>query len=343
MRLAFCLEQTLGHRAHSRNIERALAQDRPSVEVINVEYREARAPLPWTVRASLDARAQLRARPANDVTFFHTQTVALFAGQATRGHAYVVSLDATPLQVDGMARWYRHGIGPRPVEAVKHALHQRVLRKAAGVVAWSEWTARSLVEDYGVPAERVHVVHPGAGAEFFRIPPRTESRRPRILFVGGDFERKGGPSLLRAFTALQDRAELCVVTTAAVRVPPGVRVIRNATPGSEELVSAYAEADIFCLPTLGDCTSVAIEEAMAAGCAVITTTVGSNATTVQDGSTGVLIPPGDDVELLHALSFLIEDAGARIDMGVAARQQASECYDAFANAQRLVSIMESVA
>ena len=342
-RLALCLEQTLGHRAHGRNIEEAIAAGGIKADVVHVEYPEhPRVRVPWALRGSAIARRKLRDREPADVTLFHTQTVSLFAPQTVRGGKYIVSIDATPRQVDAMGRWYQHGEHHAALERGKALWYRSVFGKAAGVVAWSEWAAASLAEDYGVDRSRALVAHPGAGPEFFAIE-RAPSVVPRILFVGGDFERKGGPDLLRAFEGLGEKAELVLVTGHTVEPVEGVRVERGVTPGSARLHRAFAEADIFCLPTYGDCTSVAIGEALAAGLPVVTTTVGSNAETVRDGETGLLIPPGDQAALAGALERLVGDAELRGRMGAAARADARERMDAAANARRIIEFMEAAA
>ena len=341
MKLALCLEQTLGHRAHTRNLEQATC-GMNGATIVRVDYRErGRLPVPWTVRGSMDACRALRRRPAADVTFFHTQSVGLFAGLATRGKTYAISVDATPMQMDAMGESYGHRRQPALVEVAKRSLYRRVLQRAALVVAWSNWARDSLVLDYGVRSNRVEVIHPGASPAFFQIS-RAIPARPTILFVGGDFERKGGPLLLEAFASLRDRADLVLVTSAPIEAGPGVQVVRDATPGSAALVDAYARADIFCLPTFGDCTSVAIEEGMAAALPVVTTAVGSNSSTVSDASSGLIVPAGSLEQLLGALNRLIDDAGLRRQMGQAARDAAARDMSAERNAARLVRLLESV-
>ena len=341
-RLALCIEQTLGHRAHTLNLEQATA-GRPGIDLLRVGYRaRGRLPLPWAVRGSTDACTILRRRPRADVTLFHTQSIGLFAPHATRGGKYIVSVDATPRQMDTMGRWYGHRRQLAPIEAAKDLVYRRVLGGASRVVAWSDWARDSLINDYGVLAARTDVLHPGAASAFFSIPRPSPRRRPTILFVGGDFERKGGPVLLDAFAGLRDRADLLVVTAAPVAERAGVEVVSDATPGSDALISAYARADIFCLPTFGDCTSVAIEEAMAAGLPVVTTDVGSNASTVRPGATGLLVAAGSAATLATALAQLVDDADLRQEMGQRARERAAESLDAQENARRLVAIMEAV-
>ena len=82
---------------------------------------------------------------------------------------------------------------------------------------------------------------------------------------------------------------------------------------------------------------------MAAGLPVITTTVGSNGNTVQDGQTGLLVAPGDPGHLYNALRRLIEDPPTRAAMGDNARAFAREALDADLNARRLFEFLEEVA
>lgn len=342
LNLTLCLEQTLGHRAHSTNLEQATANI-DGTAIVRVACRERGfMPAPWAVRGSLNAARMLRSRPRSDVTLFHTQSIGLFAHYAVRGGTYAMSVDATPLQMDAMGRWYAHRRNWAGAELVKRAAYRRVLQGAGLVVAWSDWSRKSLTDDYGVEDENIHVVHPGAPAAFFRIP-RKASGRPTVLFVGGDFARKGGQVLLDAFGAIRDRADLVVVTSEPIPESPGLRVVRDATPGSPQLLGAYAEADIFCLPTYGDCTSVAIEEAMAAGLPVVTTAVGSNTTTVRDGSSGIIVPTGSAIALEAALSRLIDDRVLRVEMGQCGREIATRDMDAETNARRIVGLMRGLA
>jgi glycosyltransferase involved in cell wall biosynthesis len=341
--MALCLEQTLGHRAHGQNIEAAVEGD-AAIDVVRVDYpAAARLPVPWAIRGSEAARRLLRARGRRDVTLFHTQTVSLLAPAAVRGGRYLVSVDATPEQIDTMGQWYRHKQSPRFAEAAKRAWYRKIFAGAAGVVAWSEWAARSLADRYGVRPDRIRVLHPGAREPFFAIERCPAERLPRILFVGGDFERKGGQHLLKAFARLHGRAELVCVTDASVPATPGVRVESGVRPGSDRLLSAFAEADIFCLPTMGDCTSVAIGEAMAAGLPVLTTRVGSNPEIVADGEHGLLVEAGNTNSLFAALDQLVGDGAMRERLGNGARAHAREHMDATQNALAILAFMREAA
>ncbi|MCC7362940.1 MAG: glycosyltransferase family 4 protein [Dehalococcoidia bacterium] len=342
--IALCLEQTLGHRMHGQNLEAAVARAGEPATVVHVDFPErTRMRVPWAVRGSAQARSRLKAQGRRfGAVLYHTQTISLFARQASGGAPYVVSVDATPRQLDTLGSFYRHKTGPGPVEAVKAAWYRHVFGGAAGFVAWSEWAARSLRADYGVRAPVV-VAHPGAPRRFFEIERREHGGRPRILFVGGDFERKGGPELLEAFAPLANHAELLLVTEAAVEPRPGVTVLRGVRPGSPEQLAAFAGADLFCLPTRGDCTPVAIGEALAAGLPVVTTSVGSNAETLGAGEAGRIVPVHDAAALRDALEELIDDTALRHRLARNARALAAERYDAAANAARVLELLRGVA
>lgn len=342
MQLGLCLEQTLGHRAHASNLAQALGSAGTGVDIVHIDFSES-GRIPWAFRASWQAARKLRARPKHDVRLFHTQSVSLFAPLIASGRPYVVSVDATPVQVDAMGQWYAHSSGPGAVERLKSRWYRAVFARAAAVVAWSNWAAESLVTDYGVDRERITVLHPGAPREFFEVRRERRDGPPTILFVGGNLPRKGGDLLLEAMREVGPRARLLLVTPDTVERVSNVEVVSGATPGSPALLDAYRRADIFCLPTRGDCTPVVLGEAMAAGLPVITTTVGSNAETVRDGVDGVLLPDGELGTLVATLSSMIENPGRREEMGRNARQRATDLFDAEKNAFAILATLQAVA
>lgn len=94
----------------------------------------------------------------------------------------------------------------------------------------------------------------------------------------------------------------------------------------QESVQVHAQHDIAVVPSLGsEGTSLAVAEAMAAGCAVIASNVGGVTNMVIDGFNGLLIPP--EVEpLIQAAELLIADSGLRTRLGIRARETAGEAF-----------------
>lgn len=354
----FVLEQTLGHVAHARNIRRALDQHRDSVRstVIPIDYNRspglaARIPglRTWTFDASRQARSalvrRLRSGPV-DAIFIHTQVAALLAGSVMQRIPTVVSLDATPLNFDSQGASYGHARNRPAVEAVKLRLNQAVFRRAAAIVTWCRWAADSLVVDYGVPERKIAVVHPGVDVNLFRPQDRSGNRSVvRILFVGGDFERKGGLDLLQAMRQLGPLAELDVVTGSQIEPPPGVvcRVHRGLTPQSPEIVNLYRDADVFALPSRGDCFPQAVAEGLASGLAIVASRTGAIPEMVRDGVNGCLVDPGDQRALSHAIESLVRSSSMRHEMGLASRRLAEQEHDADTNNRRILALMAAAA
>ena len=263
----FLLEQSLGHVTHTKNLLTNVALD-PEVHahwgLIDFEATGIAGKIPvyrsnWTVRAGVRARrevARMNRQTRLDALFFHTQVPAILAQSWLRKIPGIVSLDATPLQYDELGAFYKHEQGPAWLENWKWRLNRDCFSSARRLVAWSEWTKLGLVRDYEVPADKITVIPPGVNVHEWRRPtPRVPHADPvKILFVGGDLERKGGLVLLEAFRALRHLGlELHLVTKDRLPPEPGVFVYNGLRANSQPLKDLYHTCDIFALPTFGDC------------------------------------------------------------------------------------------
>ncbi len=354
-RIGFVLEQALGHVTHTRNLQANVPKDpaiQPAWALIPWETSGLAARTPiyksnWTVRAGLRARRAVghmaRQHPL-DGLFFHTQVPAVLAANWLRRLPSVVSLDATPIQYDELGQFYGHDSGPAWLEAAKWRLNRDCFRAARKLVAWTEWTRAGLLKDYEVLTDKVAVIPPGVNARDWHAPaPRSPGAAVKILFVGGNLERKGGLVLLEAFRVLRALgAELHLATRDAVPDQPGVRVYRDMQPNSDALKQLYWACDIFCLPTYGDCLPMVLSEAGAAGLPLVSTRVAAIPEIARDGETGLLVPPGDAAALGAALRRLIEDADLRRRLGARAIEVVDREYDAEKNTLRLLDLIKGV-
>ena len=357
VRIGFVIEQALGHVAYGLGLRKALsARDDLECAWLEVPYALGRFEhVPWvgrnwTVRGSARAWRQIRDAEREaplDALFVHTQTVSLFAGGHMRRTPTLLSLDATPRNLDELGGSYAHAVQSAPIEKLKLHSHRHVMRGAAQFTVWSNWTKASLVGDYGADARKVTVVHPGTVLSNY---PDPSTRRPRhegplrILFVGGDFVRKGGDLLLDVFRRhLRGRAELHLITAADVPQGDGVFVYRGLAPHSPELLARYRDADVFVLPTRGDCLAVVLGEAMASCLPIITTRVGAHAEAVVDGESGYLIATDDPGALREKLERLASDRELAFRMGMRSRQIGEEDFDMNKNANRIADILISLA
>jgi len=336
--IACVMEQTLGSITHYLNLRRnetAYPECRPYW--LPVEYREAViAGTPWTVTGSLAARRALR--PVIDEVegvFIHTATLAPLAVDYFGRKPVIVSADGTPMN----KRWMRPEYGLKPewrgTERIKQVIYREVFARAHGFVAWSNWAKQSFVEDYGCREEDVAVIPPGIDVEQFSVSERNHEL-PRLLFVGGDFVRKGGDLLLKVFRQrLRGKAELLLVTRDQTSDEPGVRTYRNVTPNSPTLLGLYRDADIFVLPTRADCHSLVCMEALACGLPCVSTHVGGIPDILDEGKTGHLLRVDDGAGLGDVLEALVADPARRREMGRRGREVAVSRFDSRENARRL--------
>ncbi|HYK98091.1 MAG TPA: glycosyltransferase family 4 protein [Candidatus Acidoferrales bacterium] len=353
-RVAFVMERVLGHATWALSLRAALAS--LGVDVVWVEtslYREGGVPerVPFVpavaragVRALLDVRRGL-AGQCYDALLFNTQKAAMLCQAYLLRTPTMLMTDVTPAQYDRISGPYEHHADEvAPLAAAKRAVNALNFRLARAVIGWSRWTADSFVREYGVSRERVHVVPPAVDTREWRPAARPRSLRPRLLFVGGNFARKGGPALVEAFhdLGLADRAELHIVTRDEVASQPGVHVHRDMANGSDALRELYREADVFVLPTVADCFSIASIEAMAVGLPVIVTDVGGISDIVVDGETGFLLRPNDGHGLRAAMAALVDDPDLRGRLGAAARARAVRHFDSRDSARRLLDIAAAI-
>src|SRR2546423_2887486 len=196
-RVAFVMEQVLGHTTWSINLRAALA--RLGAEVVWIEttlYRPGGVPerlpgLPTVARAGLRGLIDVRrglAAERYDVLVFNTQKAAMLCQPYLLRTPTFLMTDVTPAQYDRMAGPYdERADAPWPVARAKHAVNRLNFHLARGVVPWSRWAGASFADEYGVPADRIHVIPPGVDTTVWRPAARPPSVLPRLLFVGGNF------------------------------------------------------------------------------------------------------------------------------------------------------------
>jgi glycosyltransferase involved in cell wall biosynthesis len=353
-KLGFVVEQTLGQVTHTQNFKDWVEKDPdvvPTWILIPYETHDGWSRMPlirsnWTLRASLQARGYVQRvlrTQRLDGLLFHTQVTALFAHRLMTRIPTVVSMDATPLNFDTIGTPYNHQPSGRAgIEPIKNALTRRTFNRARSLVVWHQWGKRSLVDDYGVAPDKVEVIPPGIHLDRWNFPRTAIGTGPvRLLFVGGDFRRKGGETLLAAFRKdLILDCELDIVTREKIDVSglSTVRVHYGIGPNAPELLALYARADLFIFPTLADVLPLAIMEAMASGLPVVTTNVGAVTEQIDDGVTGLLIPPDDVHALADAALKLVKNPELRRKMGAAARNVADERFNAARNYRQLLAV-----
>lgn len=355
IRILFVLEQHVGHRTFSLNLRRGV-EDIPGVEARWAEITYApsgglyeKIPLlPQGVLGTLRGRTQTRRALRSggyDAVFFNTQVPAVIGVPLPRQVPYVLSTDITPIQYDRMAHPYGHRADRwEPVRSLKKRWNQRVMEQSARVLPWSTWVRRSLLDDYHLDQRRIDVLPPGIDTNLWK--PRVEPRRAgklRILFIGGDFYRKGGKILLDAYNQLPPGiAELHLVTRTTVPPLDGLTCYGAMQPNCPELIALAQSCDVFVLPSEAEAYGIAAAEACAAGLPVIASRMGGMVDIVEHSANGFIVTPGDARSIAEHLHQLAEDETQRIVMGQAARRRAVTRFDLRLITRRLVTILTEV-
>ncbi|MBE2222882.1 MAG: glycosyltransferase family 4 protein [Anaerolineae bacterium] len=366
-RIGFVIEQALGHVTHGLNLKKNVAADSeieahwilPAWQTEGFASKIPGYKSNWTLQAGLQARSQIgklqRSVPL-DGLFFHTQVPAVLSQNWMKRFPSVVSLDATPLQYDRLGDFYDHETGPSWMENKKYELNVSCYQEARHLVTWSAWAKAGLVAEYQVAADKITVIPPGVNPSEWKRPfsvqPSSANNPVKILFVGGNLERKGGAVLLAAFRRLRARlveneagdgetaVELHLVTKDKVTPEAGVFVYHDMQPNSAELKALFHQSDLFCLPSYGDCLPMALSEAGAASLPLISTNVAAIPEIVQDGYSGLLVEPGDVAGLETALQTLVADPALRQEMGSHAQTLVATTFDAEKNAQTLLDLLK---
>ena len=226
----------------------------------------------------------------------------------------------------------------------------------------------------GVPAQRITVVPCGVDVEHFRpleglaarrtgapgapVAPQPVPRRPQILSIGRLVERKGVDTVIQALVHLPD-AELVVAggpTQEGLADDPEVqrlsalaRTLRVAdrvrflgAVSHDDVPAVIGAADVVVATPWYEPFGIVPLEAAACGKPLVGSAVGGLLDTVQDGVTGLLVPPRNPVALAEALEELLADPALRRRFGAAARRRAVERYGWDCVARDTVAAYETV-
>jgi glycosyltransferase involved in cell wall biosynthesis len=278
------------------------------------------------------------------------QTSVHLDGLIQIGTSYSVRTDLPLVTFEDMTSVQSRAAGysdwramPKRAVAARVKRQRSIYRNAHACCATTHWAANSIIADYGIPSEKVHVV--GVGRNYQPADARVERRwyPPRLLFVGRDWKRKNGPRVLRAFERLRidvPDARLDVVGDHPPLQGDGIvghGVLRLGAPADRSrLAELFTKATCFVMPSLNEPSALAYVEASAYGLPSVVTSTGGSVELVGDG--GIAVDPFDDDGILEAMRMLC-DAPTAARLGRIA-QQRSQLFTSKAMAGRLLRALE---
>jgi glycosyltransferase involved in cell wall biosynthesis len=252
----------------------------------------------------------------------------------------VLYLDQTRLMAErGWPTWIP--LLPRERSEILR-LERDMYQRAAHLFVMGTPTRDSLISDYAIDDAHITVV--GGGLNLDGLPaPHTPPTDPVVLFVGRDFERKGGPDLVQAFRVVRrelPRATLHLVGVGRKVDEPGV-VCHGKLSDRRELIELYRTARAFCMPSRYEPWGLVFAEAMAYGVPCVGTTVQSIPHILGDGEAGLLVEPGDAEGLARALLVLLTDDAVSRRIGAAGRRLVEEVHTWDRVAERMATALLS--
>ncbi|WP_342617495.1 glycosyltransferase family 4 protein [Rhodoferax sp. GW822-FHT02A01] len=209
----------------------------------------------------------------------------------------------------------------------------------AGVIYPTPWACNEAIRRFGVDTHKVHLLPFGANSHCVdsdeRVSARVRQRKLnplRFLFIGKDWERKGGPlavDVVNTLNAQGVQASLDVIgcqPALETRDQSHVRVLGYLSPDKPEdratMAAAFAEADFFLVPSHAECFGLVFAEAQSYGLPCIALNSQGIPGVVDDQTTGLLFDASTSaMHIAQRILALIQAPGAYQRMALAARMK----------------------
>ena len=192
----------------------------------------------------------------------------------------------------------------------------KLFKEATLIFTFGSQVRDSLINQYNIPDHKVITTYAGSNVSHESSNDIKKTFTKNILFVGVDWERKGGPILIEVFKKILKKhpdASLTIVGSA----PKGITIPNCKIIGKipvEDLWKYYSSASIFCMPTLREPFGVVFVEAMKYKLPIIANNIGALSDLVKDDFNGYLIH--NDIEgYVEAICKLLNNPEKCMEMG----------------------------
>lgn len=213
---------------------------------------------------------------------------------------------------------------------------ERVLSRAAGVIAVSECTRRDAIELLGIPPERIRTIYNGVADAYFEAPLPPPRLKPYALFLGTIEPRKNVDRLLDAWellpASIRREYELLLAGGAGWHCEATIERLRRSGAGvrwlgyfpEAQLPQLIRGATLLVYPSLYEGFGLPVAQAMACGTPCVTSNAGSLPEIAGDAA--LLVNPESVEEIRDAILRLIESPGERQRLSEAGRARAGRLF-----------------
>ena len=281
------------------------------------------------------------ARDEVDADVVHAHTWYADMGALWISTLYRIPLVVTLHSMEPLRPWKADQLGSGYL--VSSWIEKIAVESAHRVIAVSHKMREDILEYFKADPARVVVIHNGIDPDQFRRTTDRDAldrlgvRAPYVLFVGRITDQKGIFHLLEAARALPAGVQVVLCASApdtpeieerlrrAVAGQPNVKWINEMVPVGV-VSQLYSHAAVFCCPSVYEPFGLINLEAMACETPVVASGVGGILEVVEDGKTGLLVPPAQPAALAEALTRVLGNPDLARAMGKAGRRRVEEKF-----------------
>lgn len=202
------------------------------------------------------------------------------------------------LKNDELKRFFWQNISSKVLN-IRVERQNEYYHSCSGIFVMGQWLANYLINEMGVSPERIHVVGAGADVDVTKYSPDRKGNK--FLFVGRDFERKGGSLIIEAFRKIRSEGnvavELYIVGPKESHKYDAENIFFVGELNKAELHKYYNMCDVFCMPSYIEPFGKVYVEALCFGMPVLARNRFAAPDFIIDGMNGYLIE-GEDTTLL---------------------------------------------
>ena len=233
-------------------------------------------------------------------------------------------------------------IYPRPIDEkillkLTSKLHRKTIQKCDRLITITNQVKKLYSKLFN--EEKIWTIPIGVDTKLFKPSQKKfQKENYEILFAGYLYKLKGVEYLIKAMNQIAEKRkdiklriigngpdkQHLIKLTETLKIKD--KVIFEGLVPHTEMPKYYQQCDIFCFPTLGEPFGKAIIEAMACAKPVVASNIGGPAEVIQNGRTGILVPPAQPKILAEKILELLDNELEIKTMGVSARKAVVEKY-----------------